>query len=197
MAFEINNIHRRPVFRRFPLAGKSARRAEKEPEKPASGAASAFTGLCRGPRRPGAGRLSQPPWQRRTNVWRETASSARGVPATDRLTMSWHHPNLYLVLGLLTGFAAFLAILYEGIRKFRRRPIGLKKAKPLDGLLRDHPSQLIDPPVPHGAASDSSRWRYAKDRRGPSPNFRSWPAKKSTATMRHEFYLSPKWLNSR
>ena len=53
--------------------------------------------------------------------------------------MSWHHPDLYLVLGLLTGLAAFLAILYEGMRKFRRRPVGLKKAKPLDGLLRDHP----------------------------------------------------------
>jgi hypothetical protein len=35
--------------------------------------------------------------------------------------MSWHHPDLYFFLGLLTGLAAFLAIIYECIQKFRRR----------------------------------------------------------------------------
>ena len=72
----------------------------------------------------------------------------------------------------------------------------LKKAKPLDGLLRDHPSQrkADDPPLPH-QPSGSNRWRYPP--RGPSPNFRSWPEKKPTAIMRDEFYLSREWRNSR
>jgi hypothetical protein len=51
--------------------------------------------------------------------------------------MSWRHPDLYFFLCLLTGLAAFLAIMYECIRKFRRKPMYLKKAKPLDGLQRD------------------------------------------------------------
>jgi hypothetical protein len=34
--------------------------------------------------------------------------------------MSWHHPDLYFFLGLLTGLAAFLAIIYECIQKFRK-----------------------------------------------------------------------------
>jgi hypothetical protein len=35
--------------------------------------------------------------------------------------MSWHQPDLYFFLGLLTGLAALLAIIYECIQKFRRR----------------------------------------------------------------------------
>jgi hypothetical protein len=84
-----------------------------------------------------------------------------------KLNMSWHHPDLYFFLGLLTGLAAFLAIIYECIQKFRRRkppvvepsrsnekavdlPLPpkhpssppkkyLENAKPLDGLQRDRP----------------------------------------------------------
>jgi hypothetical protein len=53
--------------------------------------------------------------------------------------MSWHHPDVYFFLGLLTGLAAFLAIIYECIQKFRRRkpPVVL----PLDGLQRDRPAR--------------------------------------------------------
>jgi hypothetical protein len=84
--------------------------------------------------------------------------------------MSWHNPDLYLFLGLLTGLAAFLAIIYECIQRFRRpkppvveprrstvnektvdppsppnHPSSpqkyLKTAKPLDGLQRDRPAR--------------------------------------------------------
>jgi hypothetical protein len=57
-----------------------------------------------------------------------------------KLNMSWHHPDLYFFLCLLGGFATFLAIIYECIQKFGRKPpVVLKKAKPLDGLQRDRP----------------------------------------------------------
>jgi len=52
--------------------------------------------------------------------------------------MSWYQPDLYFVLFLLTGFATILAIIYECIR---RRPVYLKKAKPLDGLQRERPAR--------------------------------------------------------
>ena len=55
-----------------------------------------------------------------------------------KLNMSWHHPDLYFFLCLLAGLAAFLAIIHECIR---RRPVYLKKAKPLDGLQRDRPAR--------------------------------------------------------
>jgi hypothetical protein len=51
-----------------------------------------------------------------------------------KLNMSWHHPDLYLFLCLLTGLATFLAIIYECIQKFRRKP---PVVVPLDGLERD------------------------------------------------------------
>jgi hypothetical protein len=51
--------------------------------------------------------------------------------------MSWHHPDLYFFLCLLTGLAAFLAITYECIQRFCRRKLYLKNAKPLDGLQRN------------------------------------------------------------
>ena len=35
-----------------------------------------------------------------------------------KLSMSWHHPELYFFLCLLAGYAALLAITYEGIQKF-------------------------------------------------------------------------------
>jgi hypothetical protein len=52
--------------------------------------------------------------------------------------MSWHQPELYFVLFLLTGLATFLAIVYECIRKFRRKP---PVVLPLDGLQRDCPAR--------------------------------------------------------
>jgi hypothetical protein len=52
--------------------------------------------------------------------------------------MSWYQPDLYFVLFLLTGFATLLAIIYECIRKFRRKPA---VALPLDGLQFDRPAQ--------------------------------------------------------
>jgi hypothetical protein len=59
--------------------------------------------------------------------------------------MSWHHPDLYFFLFLLVGFATFPAIIYECIQKFRRRkPVYLKKAKPLDGLRRDRQGGAAD-----------------------------------------------------
>jgi hypothetical protein len=36
--------------------------------------------------------------------------------------MSWHHPELYFFFFLLAGLATFLAIIYECIQKFRRKP---------------------------------------------------------------------------
>jgi hypothetical protein len=47
------------------------------------------------------------------------------------MNIHWHDPDLYFLLYLLAGLGAFLAIIYECMRKFRRR-------KPvLDGLLRE------------------------------------------------------------
>lgn len=53
------------------------------------------------------------------------------------LNMSWHNPNLYFFLCLLTGLATLLAIIYEFCRRKSDR---WKRAKPLDGLLRERPS---------------------------------------------------------
>jgi hypothetical protein len=39
-----------------------------------------------------------------------------------KLNMSWHHSDLYFFLCLLTGLATFLAITYECIQRFRRKP---------------------------------------------------------------------------
>jgi len=36
--------------------------------------------------------------------------------------MSWHHPELYFFFFLLAGLATFLAIIYECIQKFGRKP---------------------------------------------------------------------------
>jgi hypothetical protein len=76
--------------------------------------------------------------------------------------MNWHHPDLYLFLCLLAGFAMFLAIVYECIVRRRKPPVVepsrsivdppsppkypplppkkyLENVKPLDGLQRDRP----------------------------------------------------------
>ena len=62
--------------------------------------------------------------------------------------MSWHDPDLYLFLCVLAVFAGLLAIIDECIQKFFRRkpkqgdgPAYLRKARPLDGLLRGRPLQ--------------------------------------------------------
>ena len=54
------------------------------------------------------------------------------------MNIDWHDPDLYSSLALLAGIIALVAIIHE----FReRKPGWWKRAKPLDGLLRDHPSQ--------------------------------------------------------
>ena len=65
--------------------------------------------------------------------------------------MNWQHPDLYFFLFLLTGLATFLAIIYECIQKFGRKPSPkkyLKKARPLDGLSRERPPRR-DLPAPN------------------------------------------------
>ena len=62
--------------------------------------------------------------------------------------MSWRHDE-YSFLWLLAGLAAFLAssIIYELTQKIRsRKPVYLKKAKPLDGLLPERPARHRDYP---------------------------------------------------
>ena len=62
--------------------------------------------------------------------------------------MSRRHDE-YSFLWLLAGLAAFLAssIIYELTQKIRsRKPVYLKKAKPLDGLLRERPARHRDYP---------------------------------------------------
>ena len=43
-----------------------------------------------------------------------------GAISALKLSMSWHHFELYFFLCLLAGYAALLAIIYEGIQKFLR-----------------------------------------------------------------------------
>ena len=54
------------------------------------------------------------------------------------MNIDWHDPDLYSSLALLAGITALVAIINE-VRT--RKPGWWKRAKPLDGLLRDHPSQ--------------------------------------------------------
>ena len=65
-----------------------------------------------------------------------------------KLNMSWHDPDLYLFLCVLAVFAGLLAIIDDCIQKFCKRkpkqgdgPAYLRKARPLDGLLRGRPLQ--------------------------------------------------------
>jgi len=53
--------------------------------------------------------------------------------------MNWHHPDLYFFLFLLAGLAAFLAIIYKCIQKFRRREPLLVLL--LDELQLDRPAR--------------------------------------------------------
>jgi len=89
--------------------------------------------------------------------------------------MSWHQPDLYFVLFLLTGFATFLAIIYECIQRFwGRKP-------PVDGLFRERPPHLPAPNPTRLAAQtfeerlrDLNRVFHAVHermlRKGPPPN---------------------------
>ena len=51
-----------------------------------------------------------------------------------KLSMSWHHSELYFFLCLLSGYAALLAIIYEGIQKFLRSRF--RRRFPLGGVQR-------------------------------------------------------------
>ena len=55
------------------------------------------------------------------------------------MNINWHDPDLYSSLCLLAGITTIVAIIHE----FRRRKPGWwKRAKPLDGLLRDRPRPM-------------------------------------------------------
>jgi len=93
-------------------------------------------------KRPAARRNSS----ERLRVWQDPfAGSALPVfyrPLVTRaewkLNMNWHNLDLYFFLCLLAGPATLLAIIYECMRRFRRRlPV-------LDGLQRDHQSGAAD-----------------------------------------------------
>ena len=56
-----------------------------------------------------------------------------------RMNINWHNPALYSSLALLAGIAALAAIIIE----VRARKLGWwKRARPLDGLLRDRPRPM-------------------------------------------------------
>ena len=63
-----------------------------------------------------------------------------------RTNIAWHDPDLYFSLALLAAITALVAIIEESRS---RKPGWWKRAKPLDGLLRDHPSQrkAVDPGI--------------------------------------------------
>jgi hypothetical protein len=97
-----------------------------------------------------------------------------------KLNMSWPNPDLYFFLCLLAGLAASLAIIYECVHRFYRRkppvveprrsseevvdppsppkyprwPQYWKRAKPLDGLLRERPDLPNPNPVRPGSGPE-------------------------------------------
>jgi hypothetical protein len=67
--------------------------------------------------------------------------------------MSWHHPDLYFlfsVLAVLTGLAAFLAIIYECIQCRRKPRVVEPRRSTVNEKAADPPSPLkyVDPPLP-------------------------------------------------
>ena len=160
---------RRPLFRRSQFHAGAALTARKALDASALAARAARTnerghgggdeqmfGAKEQVPDPGPKRLTseEPYRQRGAFLWRcQLARPRCGVLALPvfhrplagrverKLNMSWHHPDLYFFLCLLAGLAAFLAIIYECIQKFRRRKKYLKNTKPLDGLQRDRPAR--------------------------------------------------------
>ena len=120
--------------------------------------------------------------RRQTNAWREVTSlhggpmlptsnrqrgairappigqdplrgSAAGLsPSRWKLNMNWQNPGLYLFLGLLAGFAALLAIIYECIQRFRMRkpPVAEPRRSTVTEKAVDLPSppKAVAPPSP-------------------------------------------------
>ena len=58
--------------------------------------------------------------------------------------MNWQNPDLYLFLGLLAGFAALLAIVYEFIQRFRRRKPPVVELR--RSTVNEKPVDLPSPP---------------------------------------------------
>jgi hypothetical protein len=83
--------------------------------------------------------------------------------------------GIFLAIVLLLGAALVLSIMHwrDWKAKKSKQGDGLKKAKPLEGLLRDHPSQrkADDPALPHQPPGS--------------------PGKKPTAAMLHEILPIP------
>ena len=79
-----------------------------------------------------------------------------------RSTISWHDPNLYLFLGLLTGLAAVLAI-SECVQKFRRRkpPVVEWKCLTVNKTAGDSLSsstmKYVNPPSPFSRLCESMK----------------------------------------
>jgi hypothetical protein len=61
--------------------------------------------------------------------------------------MTWHYPDLYFFLFLLAGFATLLAIIYECIQKFRRKPPVVEPKRSNEKAV-DPPSPPKHPPSP-------------------------------------------------
>jgi hypothetical protein len=78
--------------------------------------------------------------------------------------MSWHQPDLYFFLALLTGLAAVLAIIYECIQKFRssKPPVVEWKCSTVN-------VKTVDPPRPP-KHSPSPFMRLCENMEGAPPN---------------------------
>ena len=101
-------------------------------------ATKAVTAACRNS--PAPAKLASP-----VSLWVTLPVFYRPLVAL-KLNMSWHDPELYIFLCVIAVFAGVLAIIDECIQKFCRRkpkqgdePAYLRKARPLDGLLRGRP----------------------------------------------------------
>ena len=77
-----------------------------------------------------------------------------------KLNMNWQNPDLYLFLGLLAGFAALLAIIYEFIQKSRRRkpPVVEPRRSTVTekAVAPPSPPKHVDPPSPPKHAAPPS-----------------------------------------
>ena len=136
------------------------------------------------------------PWQRRTKVWREATSPARGF---QRLTSDGSAAQFLLALPTggvpVAGSQRCRSFSALWRREFERKlnmswrwePVYLKKAKPLDGLLREPPARHDLPgpnPVRPGPGPED---RLRNLRRG----FRAVSARHDRASKRR-YYRSVK-----